>query len=343
MATTQAVPAEKAGPPVETAERPRAPTEAAGARPDSGGPTPSGRIAQPQSSDAVPASLDWLHAYMRAPMNPVNKALWYVESHFAEELSLDDVAKIACVSRYHMTRAFGMATGRSLIRYLRGRRLTEAARALANGAPEILDVALSAGYGSHEAFTRAFREQFGITPEEARTRRNLDNLELVEPIKMDEALHLELVPPRFVDREAFLVAGSNKRYSCEQSAAIPAQWQAFTPHLDKVPGQVGRAAYGIMYNHDDDGDFDYLCGVEVASFSSLPGSFDRLRVPAQRYAVFEHPGHVSEIRSAWSAVWNKWFPGSGRELADAPYFERYGEEFDGRTGRGGFELWVPIR
>src|SRR5690606_28886374 len=99
-------------------------------------------------------------------MNPVGKALWYIERHFAEDLSLEEVANFADVSRYHLTRAFGVATGHSIMRYVRGRRLTEAARSLASGAPDILAVALEAGYGSHEAFTRAFHDQFGRTPEQ---------------------------------------------------------------------------------------------------------------------------------------------------------------------------------
>ena len=57
---------------------------------------------------------------------------------------------------------------------------------LANGGPDILTVALDFGYGSHEAFTRAFRDQFGLTPELVRAQRHLDNVDLVEAIKMDE-------------------------------------------------------------------------------------------------------------------------------------------------------------
>jgi AraC family transcriptional regulator len=111
-------------------------------------------------------------------MNPVGKALWYIESHFASEITLEDIANIGGVSRYHMSRAFGIATGHSVMRYVRGRRVTEAARSLANGARDILAVALDAGYGSHEAFTRAFRDQFGLTPEMVRAQRHLDNIEL---------------------------------------------------------------------------------------------------------------------------------------------------------------------
>src|SRR3954452_4261120 len=101
-------------------------------------------------------------------MNPAQKALWFVESHLADALTLDEIGAIAGVSRFHLVRAFAAATGLSVMRYVRARRLTEAARRLADGAPDILAVALEAGYGSHEAFTRAFREHFGITPEAAR-------------------------------------------------------------------------------------------------------------------------------------------------------------------------------
>src|SRR5262249_61845226 len=101
-------------------------------------------------------------------------------------IALEEIAPVAGVSRYHMARAFAEATGQSPMRYARGRRLTEAARSLAAGAPDILAVALSAGYGSHEAFTPAFRDQFGVTPEAVRTGRCFGNISLVEPTRMDK-------------------------------------------------------------------------------------------------------------------------------------------------------------
>src|SRR5258708_34439538 len=97
-------------------------------------------------------------------MNPTNTALWYIENHFAEEITLDELANISGVSRYYLTRAFGEATGHSIMRYLRGRRLTAAARSLSAGAPGILVVALAAGYGSHRALTRALRDPILVTP-----------------------------------------------------------------------------------------------------------------------------------------------------------------------------------
>src|SRR6201995_5275922 len=118
-------------------------------------------------------------------MYSAQKALWFIESHLAEALTLDEVAGIAGVSRFHMVRAFAAATGLPVMRYVRARRLTEAARALAGGAPDILTLALEADYGSHEAFTRAFRDHFGVTPEAVHAATRIDHLNLQEPVIMD--------------------------------------------------------------------------------------------------------------------------------------------------------------
>jgi AraC family transcriptional regulator len=276
-------------------------------------------------------------------MSPLGKALWFIESHFGSEITLDDIAEVAGVSSYYLTRALGDATGHSVMRYVRGRRLTEAARSLADGAQDILSVALDAGYGSHEAFTRAFRDQFAITPEALREEGHVRNIKLLEPIKMEESVRAVASPVRFEHAPVLLIAGMCQRYSCETSAGIPAQWQRFQPHIGTIPGQIGKVAYGVRCNIDEDGDFDYVCGVAVSGFSKLTSEWSRVRIPAQKYAVFSHAEHVSTIRSTWTTIWNKWLPASGHELVDAPDFERYGEEFDSRTGCGGLEIWIPMK
>ena len=213
-------------------------------------------------------------------MNPVGKALWFIESHFAEPITLDEIAAVGGVSRFHLAHAFNAAIGQPAMRHLRARRLSEAAKALAGGAADILDVALTAQYGSHEAFTRAFREQFGITPEQLRAQGHLDNLQLVEPLKMDETLLASIEPVRFENAKPMLIAGLGARYSCDSSTNIPGQWQRFGPHIGHVPHQTGKAAYGVCCNADDEGNFDYICGVEVSDFSDLPKDFARLRLAA---------------------------------------------------------------
>jgi AraC family transcriptional regulator len=189
-------------------------------------------------------------------MNPVDTALWYIETHFGDELTLESIAEHAGASPFYST--------------IWRRRASPSTQAL-------------------------------------------------------------------------LLAGLAERYTCDSSAGIPAQWQRFLPQLGHVAGQVGGAAYGVNFNGDDDGNFDYLCGVEVADFSRLPSSTGRLRVPEHRYAVFQHPEHIATIRRTHNTIWTVWLPGSGYEVADAPFFERYGEEFNGATGFGGMEIWLPIK
>jgi AraC family transcriptional regulator len=276
-------------------------------------------------------------------MNPAQKALWYIESHLAESLSLDDISNVACVSRFHLVRAFAAATGFSVMRYVRARRLSEAARALAAGAPDILQVALDADYGSHEAFTRAFRDHFGITPEMARATTCLDKLKLQEPILMDSTALDNISPPRFETGKAMLVAGLGERVSTDNGAGIPALWQRFHQYVQNFPGRIGQVAYGVCCNGDDAGNFDYIAGVEVADFSDLPREFSRVRIPEQRYAVFTHTDHISTIRRTINTIWNHWLPASGHKVADAPNFERYDDKFDPATGDGGLEVWVPIK
>lgn len=275
-------------------------------------------------------------------MNPVQKALWFVESHLREPIALEEVATHSGVSPYHLTRAFDAVTGHSLMRYVRARRLSEAARQLCNGAPDILSVALDAGYGSHEAFTRAFRDHFGLTPEQTRGQGQRANLSLMEPIVMDSTPLPELAPPRFENTTPLLLAGLRARYDQQTSAGIPSQWERLHAYLGHVPKQIGETAYGACYNTDEEGNFDYLAGVEVRDFSDLPAEFATLRVPAHRYAVFRQNEHISAIRRTFSAIWSKWLPESGHKPADAPVLERYGPEFNPVNGTGGFELWIPI-
>lgn len=276
-------------------------------------------------------------------MNPINSALWYIESHLTADLSLESIATQVDVSPFYLTRAFQHLSGLSIMRYVRGRRLSVAARALANGAPDVLSVALEAGYGSHEAFTRAFRDQFGLTPEAVRARGHIDNLAIVEPIAMTHQQLTPLEPPRFEQGQALLIAGIAARYKCDNKAGIPSQWERFLSYFGHIPEQIDKVAYGVVHNVDDSGNMEYLCGAQVRDFSRTPAELATLRISPQRYAVFKHREHVATITGTFAAIWGKWLPESGHQVVDAPTLEVYGPEFDSRTGQGGFEVWLPIK
>jgi AraC family transcriptional regulator len=274
---------------------------------------------------------------------PVEKALWFIESRLGQPIALEEIAAAVGVSRHYLLRAFGEATGRSTMSYQRARRLSEAAKALAAGAPNILAVALEAGYGSHEAFTRAFRACFGVTPEQLRAQGRLDALSLLEPMVMTRKFYDALPAPRFVDGAAMQIAGLLQRYNIETVGDIPAQWARFAPHLGGIPGEIAGAAYGVCYNHDGDGNFDYLSGVEVRDFALTPKEFTQLRLAPKRYAVFEINAHISTIRDVLHTIWAKWLPESGLEAAQAPDFERYTAKFNPANGLGGYEIWLAVK
>ena len=161
---------------------------------------------------------------------------------------------------------------------------------------------------------------------------------------MDSTLLDSLKAPRFETSKPLLVAGIAERCTHEnEGAGIPNQWQQFHHKVDAIPARVGKIAYGVCCNGDDAGNFDYIAGVEVLDFSDLPKELSRVRVPAQKYAVFTHAEHISTIRRTVNTIWNKWLQASGHDIADGPEFERYGPEFDPRSGNGGLEIWIPVK
>lgn len=149
-----------------------------------------------------------------------------------------------------------------------------------------------------------------------------------------------LASPRIVQSGALLIFGLGEH--CESNAGMPTQWGRFVPYLGRIPGQIGRVAYGVICNSGKSG-AEYICGVEVSDFPADPPEFTRLRIPPQTYAVFEHRDHVSTIANTWKAIWSQGLRDSGHEATSDPAFERYGEQFDGRTGLGGIEIWIPIK
>ena len=276
-------------------------------------------------------------------MTLTNKALWVIERNLTRPLTLADLADTCGVSRYHLAHAFGQATGLPVMQYLRGRRLTEAAQALASGAPDILDLALDAGYGSHEAFSRAFRAQFGVTPEMVRRQATTEELTMIKPMEYTDNNRATLAAPRFVQAAPMLAVGFAKHHPFEKPQDIPIQWQTFmaTMYAD-IPHKSQTAPIGISWEMDDDGNFEYVCATEVSKFSSTPKGLIEITIPAQRYAVFSHDGHVSAVGATYNAILNDWLPASGERAADAPCLEHHKPTFNPQTGMGGVEIWIPL-
>jgi len=149
--------------------------------------------------------------------------------------------------------------------------------------------------------------------------------------------------PRFENGLEMLIAGLMESYTSETRVNIPAQWEHFAPHIGRVPGQIGTTAFGVCTSCQPNSGFEYLTGVEVTSPAALPPEFTSVQIPPQRYAVFSHLKHVSELPETITKIWSLWLPDSGLKAAVSPSFERYTEEFNPQTGMGGMELWIPIQ
>jgi AraC family transcriptional regulator len=271
-----------------------------------------------------------------------NKAIWAIERNLGAPLTLTDLATACGVSGFHLAHAFGRATGRSLMQYVRERRLSLAAEALAKGAPDIFDVALNSGYGSHEAFSRAFRNQFGVTPESVRRSGSMLGLTLVPALDMIEEGRPDPTPVRYERAESMTFIGVMGRHGFSSVENIPAQWRRFMEHYPRIPGKVDPIPVGVTLPLDENGDFDYLCVVQVTSAVENPRDLTRLDVPAHNYAVFQHRDHVATLRGTYSAIWNNRLAAGKWTAACAPILERHHPMFDPATGHGGVEIWVPL-
>lgn len=274
-------------------------------------------------------------------MSLLRKIVWFIEGHHGRNIGLGDIARAAGISRFHATRLFGAVTGQSLMAYVRARRLSEAAKVLMGGA-EILDTAIGAGYGSHEAFSRAFRAQFGLSPKALRDPAASRFLKLTEPFPVTDTHTLPDQAPRKVSAPALSFIGISEHYSVRDVSGIPGQWQRFRPHVGHIDGQKGHVTYGISYNFASKEDFDYMSAVEVQPGSQPPEGLTAFSTPAHSYAVFTHNGHVSGMSDTWRHIYDRWLPASGLRMARAASFERMDERYDGRTGNGIVEIWIPV-
>jgi predicted transcriptional regulator YdeE len=165
--------------------------------------------------------------------------------------------------------------------------------------------------------------------------------ELREQEAAVRAISMKLNAPRFANAPERIIAGFNATYAFNDTSNIPAQWDYFAPHIGKVPGQQGTETFGVSWNCTKNS-FDYLAGVAVANDANLGSEYIAVRLPARRYAIFQHTGNIATIKTTFDTICNQWVPECGLKVANAPWLERYTEAFDPKTGDGGFEIWLPL-
>lgn len=149
-------------------------------------------------------------------------------------------------------------------------------------------------------------------------------------------------PARYEDGRALTLAGLAARFGMADLSGLPRLWQRFGPYIGHVPGAHGHDSYGVCYNPDEQGGFDYLAGVEVSDLTGLPDGFSHLTLAPQHYAVFEHHGSLQGLKATFDAIFQQWLPASGKRQADAALFERYPAGFEPNGPQSMMEIWLPL-
>lgn len=276
-------------------------------------------------------------------MSLIDKLIWQIEMRMHQPVTLDILADACAVSPYHMGRSFRQATGLSPMTYLRARRLSVAAKQLVAADDDIIAIALEAQYASHAAFTRAFASYFGVPPQSVRQARSLQNVNLMEPLKMQQDMIVDVPAPEIKTHDAMRVIGLSAQCSFGNNSTIPPLWQGLNARLDEFDEDQIGAAFGVCCDADGAGNFRYVAGIAGRADDPVPKGMDDVKIPAGRYAVFTHKGHIGDFPKTVYTVWNKALPDAGLEPRPAPEFELYDSRFDVATGRGVVELWIPVK
>ncbi|MFE2582063.1 GyrI-like domain-containing protein [Streptomyces sp. NPDC059378] len=280
----------------------------------------------------------------------LNQALDHLEACLDGEVDIAEVARIAAVSEYHFRRLFSALAGMPLPVYVRRRRMTLAGADVLAGEPTLLDIAVRYGYGSGEAFARAFRSVHGVGPGEARRTGAV----LTAQPRMSFRVVVEgstTMRYRIVEKEAFRVVGRRARVPLVPEG-INAAATAHLKSLDEraivrmkeldqqEPAGILSAAVYLTDSRDEGAEADYWIGV-VTGPGTAVDELDALDVPAGTWAVFDNHGpYPSALQELWRDVFTQWFPSSLYVSRPGPELLRtqpvqIGTETDS-------QLWIPV-
>ncbi|ARX80801.1 AraC family transcriptional regulator [Streptomyces alboflavus] len=279
----------------------------------------------------------------------LNESLEYIERQLDQDVDVAEVARIAATSEYHLRRMFSALAGMPLSEYVRRRRLTVAGGEVLAGRESLLDIAVRYGYGSGEAFARAFRALHGVGPGEARRT----GAALVSQARLTFRLTVEgssSMRYRVVDKPDFSVVGLKTRvplvHSGPNQAIIdfvrgiaPATLEGLEKLSDQEPHGVVAICDDLDPSRAEGTELDYYQGVITSA--AAPDGTTVLPVPAGTWAVFTTSGPAPQaIQELWRDVFTQWFPSN-------PYRSRPGPEIlrtrmSPDKTEADAELWLPV-
>jgi AraC family transcriptional regulator len=246
----------------------------------------------------------------------LQQVLRAMEARLDEPYSLNELATLAGFSPFHFHRIFRGMVGESVKQYERRLRLERAARQLKANNRTVLEIALDAGYESHEAFTRAFAEMFDTPPSGYRKSFSLSG-ELEQSQSSQSTFHIERMEAMHV-----LCLRHVGPY-----AEVGQTWQ----RLYAWAGQNGllrNSAQSMAVCHDDPEvtpaeKVRCDCCLILNRPVCMEGELFQQTIAARDYAVALHTGAYAQVNSIYAELAGQWIPAAGREIANQPSIEFY--------------------
>lgn len=280
----------------------------------------------------------------------LNALVSLVEDRLDQPLDTAAFAREHGTTEYHLRRMFSALAGMPLSEYVRRRRMTLAGADLAAGAKSLLDVAVRYGYGSTEAFGRAFQAVHGIGPAAVRrdggplsTQPTLRfRLSVEGSIPMDVTItdRPELVLVGHAAPVPLMHAGVNPHIQAHIASIPPEEHARLKALNDTDPAGILAVTHGLEPDAPEGSTLTYLHGVAVTADASVPDDLDVIRVEAGQWAVFAAKGSFpDELQRVWAATATDWFPSNPWRLRPGPTILRYLELTEGYAS---CELWMPI-
>jgi AraC family transcriptional regulator len=242
----------------------------------------------------------------------LKRVLTYVEEHLNEDLSLNKLAQLACLSPYHFHRIYRSMLGETVAETVRRLRLHQAGADLASTDTPTTKVAKQAGFSTVEGFSRAFADDYGLPPGAFRDRQSTGR-QGDPPIDRAAVSEFDGVCLAGLEhRGAYTLIG-------HEFAQLSA-WAASRSLLDKP-----RRWFGVFYSDPDvvpEADLRSIAGVEVSS-DDTDAAVLVSHLPRCRVVSLTHKGPYAEVYRAYEYLYRDWLPASGEEPDDQPCFEQY--------------------
>lgn len=280
----------------------------------------------------------------------LNDLVERVEASAGDDLDVAAFAREHGTTEYHLRRMFSALAHMSLSEYVRRRRMTVAGAELAAGAPSLLDVAVRHGYGSVEAFGRAFRAVHGITPSDARrdggplrtqpTLRFRLSVEGSTPMHVTITHQPSLVLAGHAVEVPLIHTGVNPHIQQHIATIAPEEHARLKALSDADPAGILAVTADIDTDAPEGSMLTYLHGVALQASTPVPDDLDAIPLDAGAWAVFAAEGPFPDtLQTLWAATATDWFPSNPWRLRPGPSIVRY-LSFTGT--HASCELWLPV-